>query len=897
MKTRLSLLLLSLLCMLSSAVYAQQALYVYQNTGVIDAFFTYEVDSIRYSNLDLDSVWHATSQVQEIWTRDSTYRIPLENIDSVSFITPETVYKDDVINISDKLMDYLIRCDSMTLFFQDNTPSDILPKKGDKIVTTETNDIIYGFAGEVISITFENNEYVVTCTEVALTDVFETYYSLGTSCGYVESQNPLSSKKIGPYVDNLDFPLPLYGWEFSFAKEKGFPIENGDIIVVDAETEKTIKNDFTLSITPYVYVKTFFIIAKDQYYLSYNITGDFKIKGNFSLKGEINNNGKLGFKTPSMKTPCPFIDFYIEPGLYFESQLSAGLALSFTKNCNFIIADDLATDGQEVLQPVRQFQSTPMDWDIQGALEGSAEVGAYLSLGLKFKDKNLAKLELTGKSGTKISSSAVLKKDDLPTLLSNTVVYDRFSNVELALGQTRSIELEASILECFLGDSARLNVKIDTVVNIAQWNVVPKFNDVTFEASGVSSEAKSEINGDLLFPVGYGYSVRDESNEEIDKQDADKTFFKGNTKHDYSFPAYPIGSQYKLHPTIKWLGFEMLASPSAPLKEKEWVRIKSFEVTDTIYDEKQELEYQGEHYFYKHQCEVLVKLEDTMGVEDWGYVYVDPRGDSTFISLMSFGDVYRDNRYAYYRNNAEDSVCLIGYATFRDGEQYIGEKRVFDLVYNHYCTDENHHHGVDLGLSSNILWACCNLGATKPEEYGDYYAFAETATKNSYSEANHWYYHQDPYDPYGQYAYYETPPGGIDISGTASDVVTHHWEDGWRMPTEKELQELVDSCTWTWTTKNGIIGYQVTGPNGNSIFLPAAGAKITSNNKGKEDYAGVPNKLTWYRSSRISKPGYYNKWEYSYGLRFKQDLYDLNDGCLRFPGYVIRPVMNKKTTE
>ena len=94
MKTKLYILSIALCLFFLPKAQANHAFYVYQNTGAIDAFFTYEVDSIRYSNLDLDSVWHATSQVQEIWTKDSTYRVPLENIDSVSFITPETVYTD-----------------------------------------------------------------------------------------------------------------------------------------------------------------------------------------------------------------------------------------------------------------------------------------------------------------------------------------------------------------------------------------------------------------------------------------------------------------------------------------------------------------------------------------------------------------------------------------------------------------------------------------------------------------------------------------------------------------------------------------------------------------------------------------------------------------------------------
>ena len=104
---------------------------------------------------------------------------------------------------------------------------------------------------------------------------------------------------------------------------------------------------------------------------------------------------------------------------------------------------------------------------------------------------------------------------------------------------------------------------------------------------------------------------------------------------------------------------------------------------------------------------------------------------------------------------------------------------------------------------------------------------------------------------------------------------------------------MVDSCTWTWTTKNGIIGYKVTGPNNNSIFLPASGGKVESTN-----YSGEPDKLTWYRSSvwsgvQMGIKGY----GYTYGIRFKKDLVSFSDMCAKAYGYVIRPVRNKETEE
>lgn len=118
------------------------------------------------------------------------------------------------------------------------------------------------------------------------------------------------------------------------------------------------------------------------------------------------------------------------------------------------------------------------------------------------------------------------------------------------------------------------------------------------------------------------------------------------------------------------------------------------------------------------------------------------------------------------------------------------------------------HEYVDLGLS--VVWATCNVGANSPEECGDYYAWGEESTKSSFTTDNckTW-----------------IPDGGEDIVDAFRDPLVS-WGGKWRMPSEDEFRELIDSCTWTWTTKDGQNGYNVTSnKNGKSIFLPAAGRR------------------------------------------------------------------------
>ncbi len=141
--------------------------------------------------------------------------------------------------------------------------------------------------------------------------------------------------------------------------------------------------------------------------------------------------------------------------------------------------------------------------------------------------------------------------------------------------------------------------------------------------------------------------------------------------------------------------------------------------------------------------------------------------------------------------------------------------------------DVNGHAYVDLGLTSGTLWATCNVGATNPEDYGDYFAWGETTAKSEYNWITYKYCNGSEttltkYCTYSDYGY----NGFTDKKSTleaADDAATANWGGDWRMPTKAEQDELRSECTWTWTTLNGVNGYEVKGTNGNSIFLPAAG--------------------------------------------------------------------------
>ena len=173
------------------------------------------------------------------------------------------------------------------------------------------------------------------------------------------------------------------------------------------------------------------------------------------------------------------------------------------------------------------------------------------------------------------------------------------------------------------------------------------------------------------------------------------------------------------------------------------------------------------------------------------------------------------------------------------------------------------HGYVDLGLS--IKWATCNVGATSPEDFGHYFAWGETSPKDEYT--------RDNCSTYGKEM--------SDISGNAQyDAATANWGGDWRMPTEAEQKELLNNCTWTWTTQNGVNGYNVKGPNGNSIFLPAAGYR-----SGSSLYRAGSDGYYW---SSTHNDGYLDN--VAYHLSLDSDYHGLNEDG-RYYGHSVRPVV------
>ena len=221
-----------------------------------------------------------------------------------------------------------------------------------------------------------------------------------------------------------------------------------------------------------------------------------------------------------------------------------------------------------------------------------------------------------------------------------------------------------------------------------------------------------------------------------------------------------------------------------------------------------------------------ILAQGTNGISEVGFCYSSENAAPTIYNMSVRADM-ADNFSAALtnlQNGVQYYVCAYAKEN-ATGQYYYGEVIPFTPV-----NDTPQYVAVDLGLS--VKWATFNVGATSPEEFGGYYAWGETTEKQTYTWANYKYCRgsEDTLTKYcsdSSYGFngYTDNKSFLDPE---DDVAHVKWGGDWRMPTFLEITELENRCTWLYASRNGVDGCEVIGPNGNSIFIPFAGARSDS---------------------------------------------------------------------
>ena len=202
------------------------------------------------------------------------------------------------------------------------------------------------------------------------------------------------------------------------------------------------------------------------------------------------------------------------------------------------------------------------------------------------------------------------------------------------------------------------------------------------------------------------------------------------------------------------------------------------------------------------------------------------------------------------------------------------------------CPDDNHPHAIDLGLPTGTRWACCNVGASIPEECGGYFAEGEVKAKKYFWVENYKFNDGSAANGSIDYGWYTT--GHYDVRRTEYDAAKAVMGGKWYMPSLSLYEELLNNCTAEWKEFDGLAGIILTGPNGSSIFFPAAGYYWKSE-------LSLYNEIGYYRPGTVHNNcnisrGYYTEIQ----LGKNSQRVDLYNSQKRHLGVTVRAVLDEQ---
>ena len=809
------------------------AMLIYRNDGIVHGFLKADVDSVRHSQLDLDSVMHKDFVVQEVWTADSVYRIPLEVIDSVSFVMPPTIYKQGVVDLKERLLDYVIGANGLTLKLKANVPSSLIPAAGDKLVLLDgCRSLPNGFSGIVQNIQTTTEGVEVICERAYMEDLFDSFCSVSTL--YVSGGEQAQAKYITARgaSTRADFGTSKWGTLTISCASQILPN-----VFPDSDLALQLGAEASIAVTPKLRIHAFTILGDGNgFYFNGSVTGNLEVASKLALYGSIDYN--KDFTDPKLEkgiaipgTAC-LVDYYFAPGFFVHANATISESVTDVRNFQIGMNFDYSSIGENVLKPVPPtLRLVSSSTEMEGCIDGSLAAGIFVEKGFNIWSRGVGKVCCRGELGMQVSGNFVLRNSDIDNS-EGTELYERIKKTSIEAGPYANLQLQASILG--IGPSVTLSERS----NFKKWDLVPTFSNTQLSrlsGSATSALAYTQLSGKCLFPISVGYKLYDDNRNEVADYTASVAYRDKECKFEHIFSNLDANRDYTVYPKVSLFGHNLLASPSADLEKakKSIVKITNFKQTDSEYS-KNGFSNDGMTYDYKFDVAVTVEIDNLDGVADWGYVYKEPNGNIKRISLMQYGKSCIATQ-TFYRNEARSTVCLYGYVRYEDdAEYYDAEPCNYNLSHSELmlCPDDNHPHAIDLGLPSGTKWACCNVGASCPEESGGYFAWGETIPSYTHWLNYKWFkYTKEANDTYsitilkynnnhwlGKCDYkYELEP--------SDDAATVNLGEEWKMPTEYQQSELLSETVHYDYDYNGIPGVIFISQKDASkkIFLPKSG--------------------------------------------------------------------------
>lgn len=785
------------------------AFFVYRNDGKFNAFLREEVDSIVYSYYDADSIRFDEVVSQIVFTKDSAYWIPLAAIDSVAFVTPQTVYQDDVVNLDGRLFDYVSFANGMILSLSKATPHDLLPKTGEKLVALKLSEKFpYGFLGKVVNISENDSNILITCDSISLEDAVKRFFGTINAVSTNENDNIPKSRARDISSDSWQqtFVINTIKIPFDFSGV----VKKKDILNFAGKA----KGDFYF--TPQINIRLTIAIDETILLSYYNIHAvtDFEAKEELEIGGEAKGEEKIPFEILGKDFLLPYgFTYYFSPGLKISANGEFAVGATFTQTGRHTmdityypllsLASGIGTMFNSIDQDIKLL-SSESDWHyIVGRV--TYKGGIFIETGFGFLNHKIIKVGGEFDFGLEFKADFKFDWDMLKSADRNTTLYETIQN---------SDRVDICPFIGLRGITAIADERIKFSVGKdwdAPWNsfllkrrILPSFYNVSAQREDLTSASVSSgITNDCLLPMKVGFSVFNSKGEKLWTQYNDQLY----SNRLFSFSNFGASfnnlnhlGKYTIYPVISLFGYDMIASPSAEIEiEAKPITLNAVNIEET-----------SAEVFGKIEGYEMIDENVTYGI---GYT-TEGEGGATLFNAMNYlgGGVFSVKLIALKPNTTYNYYAYL----IVDGEMICGGIEQFTTKGNTICPDENHPHMIDLGLPSGTKWACCNIGATKPEDIGSLFAWGETETKDSYSWEN--YRHWKDTNGDGRVDDNEINIGE-DISGTSYDAAKANWGGNWRMPTNADYDELMKNTSIPIYSSE-INGRYIIGKNGNKIIMP-----------------------------------------------------------------------------
>lgn len=545
---------------------------IHHSDTSIDAFLFNEIDSIRYSNIGLDSIENPEVTTQEIWTADSVYRYAITEIDSISFQMPPTIEKENTINLADENIEkYIISSDSTTILFKSSTPDASMPKAGTRLYAIYPSEKLpYGFLGEVTAITPADNGIEVMCEPVDITDVFIQFYGGISSEGLpaspaIQGAEPL--KTIFNTFPDIETDLPPVHIKQSYP----FPLNEGKIDLSELPFGSHIEKDstkysnecaldLTLNINPHVKISYLMAINPLTTYERIKIT--LNAGYDFNMTGKISSNFNIQSKPfLTLEVPTGFgTKLNIPIGLFLSGEATAGIEYNYSNSAR-LFADIAVTRATLPLPGIIPLIKGSCDLTVANgehsidfSLSGNIRGGFFMEPGVALLKKYLLKLGCRAELGMELSGESLFFTSDILDAKDSPALYQRLQETGgITLRNYSSLQGTINVI----GKNFEIGSEIKyTGEPRFKVDAVPKFSVPRFKDNDKGTATISyNIDGTCLMPKKVGIAIIDRTGTKPMQTlfFGEKYFNQASSFTNYSltFDYNKKNNKYKIYPIVE----------------------------------------------------------------------------------------------------------------------------------------------------------------------------------------------------------------------------------------------------------------------------------------------------------------------------------------------------------